>query len=577
MSYLAISVKEALQRINNSVNGWFLPAVQRPYVWGSRHENEVYICKLFDSILKRYPIGGLIIWNCEENVAYREFIKDYIPGETAKLAEIGLYGKKDKCLIYDGQQRLQTLYSCLCYTFNGKVLIYNLLYNTEESYDSDEIGFSFVEKNTEIKWYQIRMNELFSKQPNEKKSDFRKAILSKNPTSGSAEEELIEKNIDDLWQIFVEIETKSLAYFPIQTTDENVVNEIFKRLNTGGMPLTQADMLFSTIKGYNELYNFEEELQNVAKEIFQKTGCGYQFNAYNILLVLYLLVKGSVRIDHHVNENDILEFKTTWEKLKKPLVSFFDDYLWDQFKINNSSIIPRIYPLLPMIVYFYEIFNKGFSFKAITQINLKKINQYFIKSQINDWGLQTYVSHFSRIIRENTKKSEIISDFPLDKIENFIQEKNQRNISISENTFVSYGWFALKILTPNRIYLFDPDIRGRFNPEIDHIFPIRMKDATKEYHQFVDIIWNMQPTKGVINGYKTNIHPKIFFTDKYFNTKGEQIIGSKYICDYDFLPKDKNNQYDFNDPIWDNYKIFIENRRKEMKAYIENTYDIIIK
>ncbi len=44
-------------------NGWFLPAVQRPYVWGSRYENELYICKLFDSLLRGYPIGGLIIWN----------------------------------------------------------------------------------------------------------------------------------------------------------------------------------------------------------------------------------------------------------------------------------------------------------------------------------------------------------------------------------------------------------------------------------------------------------------------------------------------------------------------------------
>jgi len=52
MSYLGISIREAMQKINNSNNGWFLPEIQRPYVWGSRYENEVYICKLFDSIFK---------------------------------------------------------------------------------------------------------------------------------------------------------------------------------------------------------------------------------------------------------------------------------------------------------------------------------------------------------------------------------------------------------------------------------------------------------------------------------------------------------------------------------------------
>src|SRR5574344_2785580 len=129
MSYLGISVKEAIVNINNSVNGWYLPAIQRPYVWGSRYENEMYICKLFDSILKSYPIGGLIIWNTEEDVPYREFITNYIPGETQKLVDKGLYGRKDKWLIYDGQQRLQTLYSCLRHTFNEKILVYDLLFD----------------------------------------------------------------------------------------------------------------------------------------------------------------------------------------------------------------------------------------------------------------------------------------------------------------------------------------------------------------------------------------------------------------------------------------------------------------
>jgi len=41
--------------------------------------------------------------------------------------------------------------------------------------------------------------------------------------------------------------------------------------------------------------------------------------------------------------------------------------------------------------------------------------------------------------------------------------------------------------------------------------------------------------KGEINGYKTNIHPKEFFTDKAQNKNGESIVGSKYISDYDFL------------------------------------------
>ena len=37
MGFQTISVKEAVNNINANLNGWFLPAVQRPYVWGSRY------------------------------------------------------------------------------------------------------------------------------------------------------------------------------------------------------------------------------------------------------------------------------------------------------------------------------------------------------------------------------------------------------------------------------------------------------------------------------------------------------------------------------------------------------------
>jgi len=57
MSYLSISIREVVANLNN---GWFLPPVQRPYVWGSRYESEKYICNLFDSLVRGYPIGGII-------------------------------------------------------------------------------------------------------------------------------------------------------------------------------------------------------------------------------------------------------------------------------------------------------------------------------------------------------------------------------------------------------------------------------------------------------------------------------------------------------------------------------------
>ena len=128
MSYLGMSVKEAVENVNSNVNGWFLPSVQRPYVWGSRYESEKYIAKLFDPILRGYPIGGLIVWNNKNEMPYREFLTDYHNDDISKEVEKGKWSRQDKWLVYDGQQRLQTLFSCLKYSINDRVLVYDLFF-----------------------------------------------------------------------------------------------------------------------------------------------------------------------------------------------------------------------------------------------------------------------------------------------------------------------------------------------------------------------------------------------------------------------------------------------------------------
>lgn len=51
----------------------------------------------------------------------------------------------------------------------------------------------------------------------------------------------------------------------------------------------------------------------------------------------------------------------------------------------------------------------------------------------------------------------------------------------------------------------------RFNPELDHIFPVHLIGTDEEYRKIVDVVWNMQPVKGDINIDKSNYHPYDYF------------------------------------------------------------------
>jgi len=560
MSYQTISVKEAVERVNAPVNGWFIPHVQRPYVWGSRYEKEMYICKLFDSLLRGYPVGGLILWNTEREVPYREFICDYHENTDPKIVDKGLWNRMDKWLVYDGQQRIQTIFSCLRYTFNNKVLVYNLLFDLKNT-DSDpnETGFSFMEKNSPLCRGFLRMNELFSQDPKDRRH-YRKRTLSLWNDLDESKKDATEDNLDMLWKVFVERDKKSLAYFPIASSEEEVVNEIFQRLNIGGVTLSQADLLFSQIKG-NIRYDFEEQLQAFSRRIYNNTG-GYFFDAYSILQLIYLLVKGNIRVDTRkiTSKKELSEFNEIWEHLQRPLFDFFTDFIWGQFKINNTAIIPKKMAIFPLIAYLFFIYQKGITFKKLPQKTLLKLKQYFILSQINDWNLQGIIDKFYDIIKQNAVSSE---DFPIDKMLEWLNSTKRRNTELFESVFVDYKWFSLKILMPQRVYQFDPDLMGRFNPEIDHIFPSKLENQSGPYYENVDIIWNMQPIKGDVNNFKKRRHPKEFLKSKE---------GAKYISDYDFLPA-----ADLNDGIWNKPLEFIKERGKLMKECLRKEYRLEIK
>lgn len=542
-------------RINNS---WFLPAIQRPYVWGSRYDSEKYICKLFDSIFQSYPIGGLIMWQTNTKVAHREFLQNFHQGDVYNNVEEGLF-ERDKCLIYDGQQRLQTLYSCLKYTFNDRVLVFNLAYNASKDIDADT-GFRFIDINESGNPLEVKMNRIFSLSTDTaEKRKLRKEYCDKVDNEDIKAQ--IETNLDQLWNVFVESNVNSLAYFSIQSENEDKVNEIFERLNTGGIPLSKADLLFSRIK--NPFPNFESEIMNFCKRLTARTHLG--FESYDILQILHLIVRGRSRIDENVNSEQINAFKQEWDSIQQPLNALFDDYLRAHLHISHMAIIRNKMPLLVLAVFFHEYYKSGKKYREMPANVLKLVDRFFITAEINDWALQSYTDNFVRIIKDNESKEE----FPFESLVNFVRERGNRMIDITENMFVGYRWMALKFLMPNRDFDFDNSMLNRFNPELDHIFPVNLEGTDEEYKSYVDTVWNMQPVKGEVNNMKTNIHPKDFFTDKAFKADGSSINGSKYFELYDFVPN-------IDDSLWENYKAFIDDRREKMIKYMETQYGIQI-
>ncbi|MEN6468164.1 MAG: DUF262 domain-containing protein [Smithella sp.] len=99
-----LSLRKIVSYLNNpdEDGGFWLPNIQRPFVW-----SEDQICRLFDSILRQYPISTLLIWKTKTGVRRRRFIDNFKEEHRNHLSDFKvLDNNKKKCLVLDGQQRL---------------------------------------------------------------------------------------------------------------------------------------------------------------------------------------------------------------------------------------------------------------------------------------------------------------------------------------------------------------------------------------------------------------------------------------------------------------------------------------
>lgn len=550
MSYEGISVRDALEKLNAPINGWYLPQVQRQYVWGARHESEDYVCLLLDSLLKRYPIGGVVLWETAHNVPFREFVKDYEPGQFARQVDEGRWGA-NKALVYDGQQRLQTLYSVLYHRFNGRVLHFDLLFVAEKA-ESDETGFLFRDPNALAEPRYMRMTELLCKSCNarEKVALERGLLIA---AQGDVDKEIqILENFSALWDIFVDTSTKSIAYFPVKANSPAAVNEVFRRLNTGGVALTQLELVLTKIKAVQS--DYEEKLWELSEKIAGQSG-GVTFESSEILQFFHLLVKGTIRIDEgRIAPEDVALFQQVLKDDVEPLIELFEGYLQGLFKINHASIVPRWLAMLPIASYlaFRKRGKHEWRIKALPANEIALIHRYFILSQFCDWNTQTMVNSFARLTKDAALAGE---PFPLEEVRRVAVEKNRTDV-LHYHQFLNLPWLATKILTPNRGYIFQGS-----KPQVDHIFPLNLEGANDTYRSIVDVLWNFQPMPAGINNYKRARHPVEFFN------AGD---GSKYWNDYDYLPQ-------LGAAVWDDPARFVRYRYKQMRRALFSRYGLTLK
>lgn len=226
-----------------------LPEFQRGYVW-----NRDQVRGLFDSLYRRHPVGGLLVWATEsENAEHR--------GEGQLAAGVVK-------LLLDGQQRMTTVYGVVRGRppkfFDGNPLTltglrFHLETETFEFYQP-------VKMRDDALW--IDVSELLQK-GTEGLGAFATQLSSDPANAGS-----IGKWVGRLSQL-LGIKEVDLHIEEVTGKDKtiDIVVDIFNRVNSGGTKLSKGDLALAKICA-----DWPQARETMKAKLEQFKGAGFHFN-----------------------------------------------------------------------------------------------------------------------------------------------------------------------------------------------------------------------------------------------------------------------------------------------------------
>lgn len=384
-----------------------LPDLQRPFVWKNDKVRD-----LLDSMLRGYPIGYIMLWES--------------PGEMDdKKTVIGSNSKTytaPKELVIDGQQRLTALLSAFY-----AVPVRDKSYKERViriAYDPYARTFKVADAATDRDpRYVSAVSEVFKAYKDntfyEYCDSFFDALNESNEKKGepaitSEERNKIRRGFDDL--IALEhylVPTLNISY----QADEEMVAEIFVRVNSKGQALGQDDFIMTLLSVY------EPEMRERIEEFCAKSHVPAQGTSYNPLIVVSPthviratvgvgFKRGRLRYAYQILRGRNLQTKETsaetrienFEKFGKALDQVLDLNNWHAY-INilaqagyiNSSQVTSANALF--FCYAFYIIGK-YEFNMDTIPLQKLTRRWFYASALTAFYVGSFESDFERQLND---------------------------------------------------------------------------------------------------------------------------------------------------------------------------------
>lgn len=213
-----------------------VPHFQRGFRWQSQD-----VLRLFDSIVKGYPIGNLLLW------VRRQQAEEFTLGRLKLMAPT----HDESLWVVDGQQRLTSLANAL--SPEGHLhKPYTVYY--------DLAAKEFVESPKTLEQHHIALPVLF---------DLKK-LLTWFRTDGMAASEYF----DEAERVATALRQYKVPAYLVRQDDRDVLTDIFDRMNNYGRRLNRAEIFSALYSGEEQGADDRLTLARISDNVASRTGFG---------------------------------------------------------------------------------------------------------------------------------------------------------------------------------------------------------------------------------------------------------------------------------------------------------------
>ena len=300
-----------------------LPEFQREYVWSREQAKQLFV-----SLIKEYPVGGLLFWTTDKPPELKNI--DKLPEKLGTVK-----------VLLDGQQRLTTLYLL---TKGDIPPFYNETYITTDPRD-----LYFNIDQAEFQYYQaskMRSSNLwFPVVQCFNDSDINVFKIAQQETQEAQEAfELANKynkNLTDLRQI-KEMNLPSQEVPLLASLDEAI--DIFDRVNSQGTKLTDAELALTHVTGK---WSTARRLIKKKIEELKKKNFNFDLTLMTRSLTGVVCQRALFETIHDKPQTDL---ESGWTQLSK-ILDYLVSLLPQKASIHSTEDLNTSNVLVPIIVY----------------------------------------------------------------------------------------------------------------------------------------------------------------------------------------------------------------------------------